>query len=137
MNAKYEELQKKKNEHIQKMTQLFEQKQNIDLADISNRMEDIDREMKEREERTNKEIERLKRENENALHQIKEQHKKDLENISKEKEEKINKIKEESKKRIEQNNLKINNLLDQFGYDIDQLINCNKNETFMPLSLLL
>ena len=86
MNAKYEELQKKKNEHIQKMTQLFEQKQNIDLADISNRMEDIDREMKEREERTNKEIERLKRENENALHQIKEQHKKDLENISKEKE---------------------------------------------------
>ena len=123
MNAKYEELQKKKNEHIQKMTQLFEQKQNIDLADISNRMEDIDREMKEREERTNKEIERLKRENENALHQIKEQHKKDLENISKEKEEKINKIKEESKKRIEQNNLKINNLLDQFGYDIDQLIN--------------
>lgn len=123
MNAKYEELQKKKNEHIQKMTQLFEQKQNIDLADISNRMEAIDREMKEREERTNKEIERLKRENENALHQIKEQHKKDLENISKEKEEKINKIKEESKKRIEQNNLKINNLLDQFGYDIDQLIN--------------
>ena len=114
---------KKKNQHIQKMTQLFEQKQNIDLNEISNRMADIDRKMKEREERTNKEIERLKRENENAMNQIKEQYKKDLENISKGKDKKINEIKEESKKRIEQNNLEIKNLLDQFGYDIDLLIN--------------
>ena len=93
---------KKKNQHIQKMTQLFEQKRNIDLNEISNRMADIDRKMKEREERTNKEIERLKRENENAMNQIKEQYKIDLENISKEKDKKINEIEQNREKEEEE-----------------------------------
>ena len=86
-------------------------------------MAELDKKMKDREEETKKEIERLRKENENAINLIKEKSRQELENLKAENQNKINEIREQGRLQIEQNNKKINDLLNAYGYDIDQLIN--------------
>jgi trichohyalin len=123
MNDKQQEFEKRKNEYAQRMTMLYEQNQNVNLKEMTDKIDAIEREMKEREEKTKREIERLKKENEEAIKKIDEETKKQLESMNKYKQEKIREIREQSRLRIQNNNMMINQILNRYDFDINQLMN--------------
>ena len=122
MNLLKEDFEKKKKEKEDYIRMIEIQKQ-IHCEFDKKKIQNIDKDIKEMEEKANLEIENIKKDSERRIQEMKEMHKKELDNLDNEYRLQFEQLEQEHQRRIDENNYRINQILNNFQGDINRFMN--------------
>ena len=122
MNSIKDDFAKKKKEKEDNIRMIEIQKQ-INCEYDKMKIQDIEKNIKEMEDKANLEIINLKKDSERRIQEMKEMHKKELDNLDNEYRLKFEELEQEHQRRINANNNRINQILSDFQMYINGQMN--------------